>query len=146
MHLTILSWSSDSASLHNFGGMRSMRKSSIIDNIADIAYVNNIAALSRQTSRLLGLVLSVICERVPLTADIAATYKDDLPTPYLLEEEMHRWQHRYQDKKPHECPDSCAKAIKVCGEDTVINMHVLLQLTCTIPVTSGECERSAQVL
>ena len=49
----------------------------------------------------------------------------------------------YQGKKPQECPDSCAKAIKVCEKGTFPNLHVLLQLACTIPVTSCECERSA---
>ena len=72
--------------------------------------------------------------------------KDDLPTPCLLPEEMHRWQHRYQGKKPQECPDSCTKAIKVCEKDTFPNLHVVLQLACTIPVISCECERSASAL
>ena len=31
MYVTTLAWSSDGASLHTFGAMRSMRKSSIID-------------------------------------------------------------------------------------------------------------------
>ena len=82
----------------------------------------------------------------PSTADISATYKDDLSATCLLVEEMHRWQHRYQGKKPQQCPDSCAKAIKVCEKDTFPNLHVLLQLACTIPVTSCECERSASTL
>ena len=69
--------------------------------------------------------------------------KDDLPTPCLLPEEMHHWQHRYQGKKPQEFPDSCTKAIKVCEKDTFPNLDVLLQLACTIQVTSCECERSA---
>ena len=41
----------------------------------------------------------------------------------------------YQGKKPQECPD--------CEKGTFPNLHVLLQLACTIPVTSCECERSA---
>ena len=68
--------------------------------------------------------------------------KDDLPTQYLLAEEMHRWQHHYQAYKP----DSCTKAIKVCEKNTFPNLDVLLQLACTIQVTSCECERSASAL
>ena len=92
--------------------------------------------------------VAVICERLPSTADIAAKYKDDLPTPCLFAEEMHRWQHRYQGKDPQECPDSCAKAIKVCEKDTFPNLHVLLGLwlACTIPHTTCECKRSASAL
>ena len=48
----------------------------------------------------------------PSKAYIAATYKEDLATTCLLAEEMHRWQHRYQVKKPQQCPDSCAKLSK----------------------------------
>ena len=72
--------------------------------------------------------------------------KDDLSMPCLLPEEMHRWQHHYQGKKPQDCPDSCTKAIKVSEKDTFPNLDVLLQLACTIQVTSCECERSASTL
>ena len=79
----------------------------------------------------------------PSTADIAATYKDDLSTTCLLAEEMHRTRARSHNS---DLADACAKAIKVCEKDTFPNLQVLLQLACTIPVTSCECERSASAL
>ena len=43
-------------------------------------------------------------------------------------------------------PASPAAAIKDCDSDSFPNISVLLQMACTIPVTSCECERSASVL
>ena len=39
-----------------------------------------------------------------------------------------------------------ASAIKECDKDMYPNVYVLLQLACTIPATSCECERSASTL
>ena len=39
-----------------------------------------------------------------------------------------------------------AAAIKDCDIDSFPNISVLLQIACTIPVTSCECEQSASVL
>ena len=149
----------------NLGGMRSMRKSSIIDNrtwcwgkiptsCRPLACRPATTSQQQTSHYSRSLIPSEHCDTVtatrhraaPSTADIAATYKDDLSTTCLLAEEMHRWQHRYQGKKPQQCPDACAKAIKVCEKDTFPNLHVLLQLACTISVTSCECERSASAL
>ena len=47
----------------------------------------------------------------------------------------------------NEClPSSPSAAIKECDADLYPNLHVLLQIVCTIPVTSCECERCASVL
>ena len=43
-------------------------------------------------------------------------------------------------------PSSPAAAIMVCDADMFPNMGVLLQIACTLPVTSCECERSASAL
>ena len=45
-----------------------------------------------------------------------------------------------------ERPSSCAKAIKVCDKESFPNVFILLQIACTLPVTSCECERSASAL
>ena len=43
-------------------------------------------------------------------------------------------------------PSSLAESIKDCDSDLFPNIYVLLQIACTIPVTSCECERSASAL
>ena len=43
-------------------------------------------------------------------------------------------------------PNSCAQAINQCSAQAYPNITKLLQIICTIPVTSCECETSASVL
>ena len=43
-------------------------------------------------------------------------------------------------------PNDCATSIKKCDRTFFPNIFVLLQIACTIPVTSCECERNASVL
>jgi hypothetical protein len=43
-------------------------------------------------------------------------------------------------------PDSCSKAIQDCDALQFPNVFTLLQIACTIPATSCECERSASAL
>ena len=49
-------------------------------------------------------------------------------------------------RKEDERPSSAAEAIKECDRDMFPNIYILLQIACTIPVTSCECERSASGL
>ena len=104
------------------------------------------STLAQRSTSLLGLVPSVLCKQKPDLADAISMYKGDLPSPTLLPEELHRWEQRYKRKDPNDCPNSCAKAIKECQRESFPNLHILLQLACTIPVTSCECERSASAL
>ena len=43
-------------------------------------------------------------------------------------------------------PSTIASSLKACDHDTYPNLHVLLRICATIPVTSCECERSGGVL
>ena len=43
-------------------------------------------------------------------------------------------------------PSPPAAAIMVCDADMFPNVSVLLQIACTLPVTSCECERCASAL
>ena len=95
---------------------------------------------------LLGLVPSIMCSRDVDVQSAAVTYAADLPSPELLHCEMERWKQRYMNHKPEDRPSSPAKAIKDCDRDCFPNVYILLQIACTIPVTSCECERSASAL
>ena len=57
-----------------------------------------------------------------------------------MEESLHA------NMPPQLRPASPAAAIKDCDSDSFPNISILLQLACTLPVTSCECERSASVL
>ena len=45
-----------------------------------------------------------------------------------------------------ERPQTAASAIKQCDAGDYPNIHTLLKIVCTLPVTSCECERSASTL
>ena len=98
---------------------------------------------------LLSLVPSILCtnDHADTNLDrIAEAYKDDLPSPELLQVELWRWKSKFMAKTPEERPSSPAAAIKVCDRDSYPNLFILLQIACTIPVTSCECERSASTI
>ena len=43
-------------------------------------------------------------------------------------------------------PDTPSKSLEHADESMFPNIHILLRLICTLPVTSSECERSISVL
>lgn len=95
---------------------------------------------------LLGLVPNVLCSKdVELDAAINK-YEADLPSPELFQMELKCWKSRYLSMPSDLRPKSPAEAIKDCDSTSFPNISVLLQIACTIPVTSCECERSASVL
>jgi hAT family C-terminal dimerisation region len=61
----------------------------------------------------------------------------------LLETELFRWKRHWQ---PAERPTTVSTAVKLCSKTDFPNVHVLLRIACTLPVTSCECERSANSL
>ena len=97
-------------------------------------------------SSLLGDVPSVCCSREVNTERAIEKYKDDLPSPELISTELRRWKARYSGMPVELRPNTPAAAIKDCDSDLYPNVRVLLQIACTLPVTSCECERSASAL
>jgi hypothetical protein len=105
------------------------------------------SSLSEKCSKLIWLVPSVLCERDLPDAEvheIAALYSCDLPSPELIMDDVERWKNKFKDVT--EKPASCVEALKLCDDDMYPNLHVLLRLACTLPVTSCQCERSASTL
>ena len=95
---------------------------------------------------LIGIVPSICCTREDSLDDALVTYADDLPSAELFEPELRRWKRKFQDMPKEERPSSPAQAIKVCDPNYFHNVRVLLQIACTLPVTSCECERSASAV
>ena len=97
-------------------------------------------------SSLLGVVPSVCCSRDVNMEAAIEKYNDDLPSPELISTELRRWKARYCEMAEELRPSTPAAAIKDCDSDLYPNIRVLLQVACTLPVTSCECERSASAL
>ena len=96
--------------------------------------------MSLKASSLLGLVPAIICNKDISINGAVDIYKDDLPSPELIDMELARWKSKFHGKQVNTIPDSCAKAIKVCDKVMYPNISVLLHIACTLPVTSCECE------
>ena len=95
---------------------------------------------------LLGLVPSIQCSKETNLEAAIERYEADLPSPELFQMELKRWKNRFLTMSPNERPASPATSIKDCDQAMFPNISVFLQLACTIPMTSCECERSASVL
>ena len=78
-----------------------------------------------------------------LEVELIEHYHDDLPSPSTLQQELHMCKWRSVDESG--LPDTPSKSLEHADESTSPNIHILL-LTCTLPVTSSECERSISVL
>ena len=93
-------------------------------------------------SSLLGLVPAIICTRDVDIEDALKIYSNHLPSPELVRQELKHW--KYEKMPEDKRPASVATAIKECDPMYFLNLRTLLQIACTLPVTSCECERSTK--
>lgn len=85
-------------------------------------------------------------------------WEKDLPFPRSLRNELRRWQviwknsksQSHQAERQRECnspiPDTFLLALASCDIDSFPNIHQLLVIACTLPITSAEAERSFSLL
>ena len=78
-------------------------------------------------------------------AGLVDFFKDDLPSPSTLQQELHLWRCKWQNHVG-DAPDTPTKCLVHAAESLFPNVHRLLRLVCTFPVTSCECECSVSVL
>ena len=81
-----------------------------------------------------------------LEEELIEHYHDDLPSPSTLQQELHMWKCKWKLVEKSGLPDTPSKLLEHADESTFPNIHILLRLICTLPVTSSECERSISVL
>ena len=93
------------------------------------------------------LVPSVLCNGNPISFDdLLSFYKEDLPTSFLARSELLRWRAKWEGQGAEDRPATLRTAIKACDKDIFPNVYALLQLGCTLPVTSCENERANSAL
>ena len=73
-------------------------------------------------------------------------YRDDLPSPDMVNSELSRWKRHWANVPDSDYPSTCAQTLKMCNKEKFPNVYTLLQIACTVAVTSCECERSASAL
>ena len=78
--------------------------------------------------------------------DLLDSYSEDIPSPRYLESELDLWKHKWQSTSSQQLPGSPADALVHASQNMYPNIHTILRLICTLPVTSCECERSVSAL
>ena len=77
-------------------------------------------------------------------------WRQDLPFPNSLPSELRRWQALWQYKHNQtkgqlsgdEVPSNLLSSLSFCGKEVFPNLHCLLVIANTLPITSAEAERS----
>ena len=96
----------------------------------------------RKASKLLCLAPNMVNESDKrLIETISETYyAEDLPSRSTLDTDYRKWKRKWaiQEAKPK----SLEGALQDCDRDVFPNIHTLLRIACTLPVTSAENERS----
>ena len=98
-------------------------------------------------SVLLCLVPSVMLSsmHLPDHLDDFLYWKEDLPCSTSLSSELRRWQSLWQQES-RDVPTNLLLALGSCDIDSFPNIHSLLAMACTLPITSAEAERSFSLL
>ena len=98
-------------------------------------------------SKLINLVPSIICNVHNISFDdLISLYDDDLPNSSVVTTEIIRWKAKWEGQAAEDRPSTLQAAIKECDSDFFPNIHALLRLGCTLPVTSCENERANSAL
>ena len=97
----------------------------------------------RHTRYLLYLVPSIIVNN---TLELSETegmlfWENDLPFPKSLGNELRRWQIMWQSAEK-ELPSNLLLALGACDKDAFPNIHRLLLIACTLPISIAEAEWS----
>ena len=75
--------------------------------------------------RMMGLVPLVIAVKDEVSVSEAAEfYKNDLPCPNFLDEEFRRWKNKWRTEIASSRPNSVAKLLKVCDQDSFPNIYI----------------------
>lgn len=76
-------------------------------------------------------------------------WEQDLPCSTSLPSELRRWQSLWKRKRDEDetnIPDNLLLTLRSCDCSSFPNIHSLLVIACTLPITSAEAERSFSLL
>ena len=107
--------------------------------IITIPFLDNIVSQMRNKTKFCSLVPSILGNGNPISFDdLLSFYKEDL----LLSLHVLRcqWRVKWEGQGAEDRPATLRTAIKACDKDIFPNVYALLQLGCTLPVTSCENE------
>ena len=82
----------------------------------------------------------------PVEEELIEHYHVDLPSPSTLQQELHMWKCKWKLVEKSRLPDTPSRSLEHANESMLPNIHILLRLICTLPLTSSKCEHSTSVL
>jgi hypothetical protein len=100
-------------------------------------------------SKLLNLVPSHLCGESSTSTnfdEVIELYHDDLPNPAVVVTEISRWKMKWLQQTSEDRPSTLKCTLCMCDKDFFPNIHILLRVACTLPVTSCENERANSTL
>ena len=73
-------------------------------------------------------------------------YENDPSSPNVVDVELLRWKRKWCSTDDAELSPSAVQTLAACDREFVSNIHTLIRILCTLPITSAECERSFSTL
>ena len=73
-------------------------------------------------------------------------YENDLPSPHVVDVELLRWKGKWCSTEDADLPTSAVQTLAACDREFFPNIHTLIRILYTLPITSAECERSFSTL
>ena len=73
-------------------------------------------------------------------------YENDPPSPNVVDVELLRWKRKWCSTDDAELLPSVVQTLAACDREFFSNIHTLIRILCTLPITSAECERSFSTL
>ena len=73
-------------------------------------------------------------------------YENDLPSPHVVDVELLRWKRKWCSTEDADLSTSAVQTLAACDREFFPNIHTLIRILCTLPITSAECERSFSTL
>lgn len=103
----------------------------------------------RHAHSLLCLVPTILLSSGDIETEGLHFWQRDLPFPNSLVSEARRWKalwHSTNEGQNAAIPDSLLSSLASCDIDSFPNIHSLLVIACTLPITSAEAERSFSLM
>ena len=107
---------------------------------------------TNHTHCLFNLVPSILVATPMYPDNILLKWEIDLPFPKSLPSELRRWEGLWRAKmllnkdKEQMIPNNLVQALSACDIDSFPNVHHLLLIGCTLPISSAEAECSFSLM
>ena len=90
--------------------------------------------------------LVAVGDRIPVIEATLDFYENGLRSPQVVDVELLRWKRKWCSTEDADLPTCAVQTLAACDREFFPNIHTLIRILCTLPMTSTECERSFSAL